>query len=270
MPISIPLANRREHGARLLRLIALLGLLALAACAQLVPAPPTQPVAGTPQNAWARVLQRFVDEHGRVDFNGLARDRADLEHYVGWIYAVGPENRPDLLPTPQDVLAYHINAYNALAMYSILDAGLPPTLAGLRKVSFFYLHEVSVGGKNISLYDYENKVIRPLGEERVHFALNCMSVSCPRLPRTPFRAETLEQDLELEARRFFNDPRNVEVDPLERSVRFSEILDFYTQDFLAKAPSLIAYANRYRTLPIPEHYRISFIPYDWTVNFQKP
>ena len=38
----------------------------------------------------------------------------------------------------------------------------------------------------MSLYTLENDVIRPLGDERVHFALNCMVVSCPRLPRVAF------------------------------------------------------------------------------------
>ncbi|MGH3849573.1 MAG: DUF547 domain-containing protein, partial [Pseudonocardiaceae bacterium] len=111
-------------------------------------------------------------------------------------------------------------------------------------------------------------VIRRLGEERVHFALNCMAVSCPRLPRMPFHAATLDAELAREARQFFAEPRNVEVDTAGRTVRLSEILSFYPEDFLAKAPSLIAYANRYRATPIPADYRVAFIPYDWTVNRQ--
>ena len=55
-------------------------------------------------------------------------------------------------------------------------AGIPETLAGVRKIGFFALGKVQVGGEAISLYDYENKVIRPLGDARIHFALNCMSV----------------------------------------------------------------------------------------------
>ena len=56
----------------------------------------------------------------------------------------------------------------------------------------FELHaNADVGGKTISLYKLENDVIRPLGEERVHFALNCMVVSCPRLPRAAFSAAAL-------------------------------------------------------------------------------
>jgi hypothetical protein len=49
-------------------------------------------------------------------------------------------------------------------------------------------------------------------------------------------------------------------------VRVSAILKFYTADFLAKAPTLIAYINRYRETAIPDDYEIVFIAYDWTVN----
>jgi hypothetical protein len=90
--------------------------------------------------------------------------------------------------------------------------------------------------------------------------------SCPRLPREPFEASRLHDQLEREARGFFNDPRHVQVDPPLRVVRLSSILRFYREDFLAQAPSLIVYGNRYREEPIPEDYAVRFIPYDWTLH----
>jgi hypothetical protein len=104
------------------------------------------------------------------------------------------------------------------------------------------------------------------GDELV--AIVRMARSCPRLPKEPFRAETLDSDLDRLAREFLNDPRNATVDPAARVVRFSEILKFYTEDFRKAAPSLVAYANRYRDEKIPEDYRVEFIPYDWTLNKQ--
>jgi hypothetical protein len=99
----------------------------------------------------------------------------------------------------------------------------------------------------------------------VHFALNCMVRGCPRLPREPFDPRRLDAQLDREARRFLNDPRNVQVDPPLEVVRLSSILKFYGEDFLAHAPSLLAYVNRYREEPVPEGYRVEFIPYDWTL-----
>jgi len=248
----------------------LLAVLLISGCAT-VPPPAVSPPADAdterePTAAWGRVLKRFVDVHGRVDFDDLARDRVDLDRYVAWVYRTGPNNRPELFPTRNHVLAYHINAYNALAMYSVLDAGVPKTLAGARKVSFFFLRRVQVGGATMSLYAYENDVIRNLSEPRVHFALNCMAVGCPRLPQEPFDADRLDMQLDRETWYFFEEPRNVRIDRDARTLYLSEILDFYTGDFLAQAASLPAYVNRYRAEKVPEDYAVKFIPYDWTIN----
>src|SRR5260370_4168 len=62
------------------------------------------------------------------------------------------------------------------------------------------------------------------------------------------------------------DRRTRQVAPPVGVVRVSSILRFYREDFLAKAPSLVAYANRYRTEPIPEDYAVRFIPYDWILH----
>jgi hypothetical protein len=251
------------------RKLVLLFCFLLAGCAR-VPRPmlaqsmPAEP----PYSAWQRVLERYVDDLGRVNFAALAGDRADLNLFVAWVYDNGPNNHPERFPTRNHLLAFHLNAYNALAMHKVLEAGVPTTLAGLRKIGFFYFGKVQVGGEAITLYDYENKVIRPLGEPRVHLALNCMSVSCPRLPREPFLPKRLEEQLAREAKRFFNDSRNVQVDNAKHVLRLSEILQFYTADFLAVAPSLASYVNRYRVAFVPENYEVEFIPYDWTINRQ--
>ena len=221
-----------------------------------------------PEDAWARVLAQRVDEQGRVDFAALAKDRGDLDRYVAWIYAHSPASDPALYPTPAHVLAYHLNAYNALAMYNILEAGIPESLSGLKKVRFFYLRTVKVGGESMTLYAYENDVIRKIGDPRVHFALNCMSRGCPALPRTPFTAAGLDAQLDHEARRFFGEDRNARADDAARTVYLSEILKFYTGDFLAHAPSLTVFANRYRTSALPVDYAVEFTSYDWTVNAQ--
>lgn len=245
------------------------GLLSIIGCGA-VPRPDLAepPASEPPYAAWQRVLERHVDGQGRVNFGAVARERADLDRFVAWVYDNGPNNRPEKFPTKNHVLAYHLNAYNALSMHKVIERGIPETLAGLRKVMFFFFGKVQVGGEPMSLYAYERDVIRPLGDPRIHVALNCMSVGCPRLPRQPFLPEFLEEQLEREAEWFFSEARNVQIDDVNRRVKYSEILDFYTVDFLRKAPSLTAYVNRYRKAPVPEDYSVGFIPYDWTINRQ--
>jgi hypothetical protein len=236
--------------------------LGLAACATLRPPTPTAVAPADPEAVWGRVLAEHVDSDGAIDFVGLRERPRDLEAYVAWVAGHGPRSTPALFPTRESRLAYYINAYNALAMYQVVATPRRPE----EQVRFFVASRVPIDGRTMSLYALENDVIRPLGEPRVHFALNCMGRGCPRLPRAPFTAERLDTMLDAETRRFLDDPRNVQVDPPLRTVRLNSTLRFYTADFLAAAPSLPAYVNRYRSAPIPEDYRVRFIPYDWTLH----
>jgi hypothetical protein len=214
-------------------------------------------------------LKRFIDEQGRTDFQALAADRSDLDAFVAYVARVSPDTSPELFPRRVDVLAYHLNAYNALAMKGVIDTGATDGFTSfVKRQLFFRLRKVFVGGRSMSLSTYENDVIRPLGEPRVHFALNCMARSCPRLPQEAFNADELEAQLEAAAREFLNDSRNVRVDAAAREVWLSSILDFYTEDFApdGKRQSLIAYVNRYRDEPIDTGFAVRFIPYDWTLN----
>lgn len=221
------------------------------------------------ENLWTSVLAQNVDESGRIDFTSLVRDHAELERVVAFIAVNDPISRPDTFSGRAAKLAYYINAYNALAMYGVVDAGVPSNLGGMRKITFFWLRTFKIGATSISLYNFENDVIRPLGDPRIHFALNCMVVGCPRLPRGAFTADKLEKQLDVAARAFIGESRNVRIDWGKREVRLSAIFKFYSEDFLAHEPSLIAYVNQYRTDKIPPDFEIKFQDYDWTVNDRK-
>ena len=243
----------------------------LGACTTLVPAPVAPPVtAAAAEAAWARVLARFVDVQGEVDFAALAGDRADLDRYVRHVADIPL----DALPDDDARLAHLINGYNALSMFNVIALGIPKTHAGLNKVTFFYLRELEIGGDRMSLVAFENDVIRPFArarrDPRVHFALNCSAVSCPVLPRRPFTGAGIDAELEAATVAFFARPRNLRVDDATRTVWLNQILDFYTEDFVpVPAESLLAYAGRYAPGPVPSDYRVRFTPYDWTIADQR-
>lgn len=221
--------------------------------------------------SWSRTLQLYVDEQGRTDFLALASDNDDLRQFVSFVESTSPASHPDLFATEDEVLAYHINAYNALAMYGVINEDIPSDFDGFfKRLSFFKLRSVVIGGKKTSLYDYENKVIRPLQEPRVHFALNCMVRDCPRLPQEVFQADMLEQQLDTAAQEFFNKDKHIRIDADKRTVFVSKILDFYTEDFVTsgKVSDLTEYVNRYAKMMVPESYRVKFIDYNWTINQQ--
>ncbi len=221
----------------------------------------------SPEKAWSRVLSKHVNDRGQVDFQGIAHDPSDLETYLAWVAKTSPDSATETFPTVEARLAYYVNAYNALAIYDVIRSDSPPNLEKVKK-TFFYKNRFDMGGRYVSLYGLENSTVRPLGDPRVHFALNCMAKSCPRLPREPFAADTVNAALDRGAKYFFAEERNVSLQPAKKTVRFSQILQFYEKDFLKKAPSLIAYANSYRNEKIPADWRVEFIPYDWSLNKQ--
>ena len=219
------------------------------------------------ERGYAAVLQRHVNDQGEVDFAALRDDPSSsgLQALEAYVQAIGATPL-DAAPTPQGNLAHMINAYNALSMYNVISSGIPATHAGWAKVKFFVLRQFEIGGTPMSLRAFENDIIRKLNDARIHFALNCSAVSCPVLPRTPFSADRLDEELERETRAFFARPQNLRIDTGQRKVFFNEILRFYTEDFTpAHAISLIAYAQRYTVLVIPPDYQVAFTPYDWTV-----
>ena len=210
------------------------------------------------------MLERFVDERGEVDFPALALARTDLDRYVRHVADSPLAQWPDGPPR----MAHMINAYNALSMFNVIESGIPASHTGLNKLNFFVLRKLDIGGRSMSLYTFENEVIRPYarGEPRIHFALNCSALSCPVLPRKPFSATALDAELDRETRAFFARQENFRIDPATSTVWLSELLDFYPADFVpVAATSLLAYANRYAPQSAPPAFAVRFTPYDWTI-----
>lgn len=220
---------------------------------------------------WQNVLTRHVDDQGRVNFWGIVDDPDDLLAFVWSIQQVSPQTHKELFASREQILAYHINAYNALAMYGVLERGIPKNFSSLAKrASFFRFREVIIGGDKTNLYHYENKIIRPLDEPRTHFALNCMVKDCPRLPRRAFTEKNLEEMLQSASIEFLNKEKYVVLDQDKKVVQVSKIMDFYTKDFVAsgKANDLIGYINLFRSNKIPADYSVKYKKYDWTINQQ--
>ena len=221
---------------------------------------------------YARVLEQHVNERGEVSFAALRDDRSNvsgLPALARYVRAIG-RTPLDGFFSDDARLAHMINAYNALSMYNVIASGIPETHAGLAKVRFFVTRQFLIGGNPLSLYAFENDVIRQLDEPRVHFALNCSALSCPVLPRKVFTAAGLNQELDRETRAFFARPENLIVDDASRTIFFNELLSFYSEDFAPRhAPTLIDYAARYVSRDLPRDYAIAFSPYDWTIANQR-
>jgi organic radical activating enzyme len=164
----------------------------------------------------------------------------------------------------------------------------PPTILFFlpEKTGFFAFQRVCFGGKTTNLYYLENGVIRKrFSDPRVHFALNCAALGCPRLPRSVFTNDRLDEQLDREAREFLAEERNLRVDHKEKTIYISSIFKWYKNDFLnwyresfpQQEATLLNYVSLY--LPVEKSneirglaasYRVRFIPYDWRLNDRTP
>lgn len=233
------------------------------------------PSEGFSHDDWTIVLQRFVDGQGLVDYEGLARDPRTFERYVGSVERSSPETDPDRFPTPDHALAYYLNAYNALIFQGVLRRG-PETesvWSGLISgYAFFVRMDVTVGGERTSLKKLEDGIRKRFQDPRIHAALNCASLGCPRLPRRAFEAEGLSETLNAAMTEFVNDERNCAIDRARRTVTLSKIFDWFADDFVGERNdrdgALIDYVNRYRPREarIPPAYTVEFAKYDKRIN----
>lgn len=283
----------RKHNLLLL-LVALAGI--VAGCTTIKPAPgtllPVAPPDSFSHDLFDKVLQRFVDGNGQVDYAALAGDTGDLDRYCRLLATYSPDSHPQMFPTTWDQLAYWINAYNAATIKTVLNyypiasvADVRPPLISILlpdKSGFFLLQRQILGGRKISLYGLENGIIRKrFLDPRYHFALNCASISCPRLPAEAFVARDLEMQLERETRRFLSEQRNFNIDHPQKRIYLSAIFDWYKEDFIrsteTKLPgrkgSLPAYIRTYLDQAkqaeldaVADSYEIHFLPYDWGLN----
>ncbi len=275
--------------------ILFLSILLLTACTDL---PPTQTPrldkGPFPHEALDRVLQRFVNVQGRVDYRGLLLEPADLELYYGLLAAYSPDSHPQFFPDRQSRLAYWINAYNAATLKAVLthypigsvgEVEAPALLFFMPdKSGFFYFQRPIFGGGQQSLYHLENDLIRPrFADPRIHFALNCASRGCPKLPRHAFSAESLDAELDRETRIFLSEQRNFRVDFAEHAIYVSSLFDWYREDYLQwlvaegeTEPTILDYISRYLSmakrnrLEQCEDCALRFIAYDWQLNDQHP
>ncbi len=215
-------------------------------------------------NLLDEILARNV-RNGFVDYDGIASE-PELDIFIEQL----AETQPTDLASSNAKLAFYVNAYNVLAIKGILDGQSPSSRRGRR--NFFKQQQFNVLGEMISLETLEHERIATLGDRRIHFAIVCASISCPRLSSRAYRPESLDVQLHESAKRFINDPTRNRYDP-ERHIAFlSKIFDWYKDDFIAAGGSVQRYLARFTSDALVQdtlrqgRFEIRFVDYDWNLN----
>lgn len=210
------------------------------------------------------VLMRNV-RNGVVDYDGIRADPA-FNRFVTALAGTTPSD----LATRETQLAFLVNAYNALAIRGILDGYSPSSRFG--RYVYFKRRKYDLLGSQTTLEGLEHGQILPLGEPRVHFAIVCASISCPRLASRAYTAPDLEAQLEKAARSFANDGARNRYDVGRKIAFLSSIFDWYEADFARAAGSVQKYLARYVSDPAAaallasDGFDVRYMDYDWDLN----
>nr|WP_321226957.1 DUF547 domain-containing protein [uncultured Psychroserpens sp.] len=209
---------------------------------------------------WNDLLQKHVSEEGNVNYKGFKADKTKFKAYLDML----SKNPPQDSWSKDETLAYWMNAYNAFTVKLILDNY--PTKSIKDIDGPWNQRFIKIGEKWYTLNDVEHKIIRKMDEPRIHFALVCAAVSCPRLYNKAFTSKNLETDLDLLTRGFLNDPTKNEFS--EDSIEISKIFKWYGGDFKNDGQDLIDFFNKYTDVKISSKAKKSYKDYNWNLNEQ--
>ena len=213
------------------------------------------------QKDYDALLKKYVSG-GSVRYSAWKANQDDLAALDKVIAAIAAGNPASL--SRNDKIAFYIDAYNANILNEALQR-YPTKSVKDALFTFFTAKRFTVAGEKMSFNHLEKDIIRPMGEPRVHFALNCASRSCPPQRAEAYTGAKLDAQLDEQARGFVNSERGVKVSG--ESAQLSKIFDWYKEDFGGES-GVMAFLKKYR-MQKSEFKTVSYQEYDWSLNETK-
>ncbi len=221
--------------------------------------------------AWDKLLKVCVDHEGFVDYNCFLENRRSLDDYLLLLSDHFPDSE---LWSKEEKMAYWINAYNAFTVKLIIEnypvSSIKEIKSGLEIPfvnSIWDRAFIKLGGFDFCLNDIEHRILRKeFQDPRIHFALNCASISCPSLLDESYEAEKLESQLEARAFDFFNDPGKNRFE--EGTFYASRIFLWYASDF-GGSEGVRWYVKKYFKASLTDQFDLVYLEYDWGLNERK-
>jgi hypothetical protein len=186
---------------------------------------------GFDHGAWDEILSRYALENGRrFDYAGLKKEEGALGLYLDSLAKVELGGL-----RPAELEALFINAYNAYTVRAILDLVSENgdyRIESIRDIGEVFTREAHVvGGFRLSLDNIEHNVLRPtFRDPRLHFAVNCASISCPPLPTDAFEGERVEEQLESATKNALGNEDYVSTEG--DGLLLTKIFEWYGEDFV--------------------------------------
>jgi hypothetical protein len=226
--------------------------------------------------AWNVLLEKFVDQQGMVQYGEWKQNATDVEMLDQYLQLLSHSNGQG---TKEEKLAFWINAYNAVTIKGILNEYPTSSIRNhTAKVFGFNIWKnlkLIVGGKSFSLDEMEHQVLRKMEEPRIHFAIVCASVGCPRLLNEAYRADRMDEQLTSNAIAFFADPTKFRYDSGSGVFYISPILEWFGEDFGRSQALRLQKISAWLPDDVTKKQagsgtgEVRFVDYDWGLNDKK-
>ena len=227
-------------------------------------------VAGINHGEFDRLLKKYVNEQGLVNYSAWKQNAADLSALDDYLKQFAP--RPDNPAQDNEKAAALVNAYNAFVLRWILS-NYPIESIWQLKDSFSGKRN-EVGDHKVSLDDIEHGTLRPLIGYRAHAALVCAARSCPPLQRFAYTADKVGEQDDAAYRAWLVREDLNKFSPNEKKIEISSIFQWFKQDFdkVGGVPKIL---GRYAPASAREfvangNYAIKYFRYNWGLNDQGP
>jgi hypothetical protein len=237
------------------------------------------------EDSFTSVLKKYVNTDARINYQAWRASPDDVVTLKNVLLSFANADAKGM--SAQELKSFYINAYNAMTIDLILSH-FDETMGGpsspiqndrsIRNIGnlddkVWENFSWKLNGQSVSLNDIENKLLRPLGDARIHFAIVCASKGCPPILNRAFSPTSIDQTLDQLADAFVNSGRNTQFKTARHQIKTSHILEWFAGDFNYSFGSVQAFFAKYaKVVPSDQiqNYAISFSPYDWTLNEPDP
>ena len=182
----------------------------------------------------------------------------------------------DSLKSSNEKLSFWINVYNIMAVKIISDHYPVKSIQDIG--TWFDLvwnkNAGIVGGKAYSLNDIEHRILRKMGDPRIHAAIVCASVSCPDLATFSYKPEDISEQLDNRFKDLLaNKTKGFFVHQTEEAIYISQIFKWFKKDF-QQAGGIINILNKYAPANKMEDlkhlesgkYSLRYFDFNWSLN----
>ena len=218
---------------------------------------------------WDELTKAHVNENGYPNYKGFIQDSSKFNTYLNQLTS----NHPKESWSSNERKAFWINAYNAFTVKLIVDNYPVETIkdlgGGIYRVNTPWdIKFIQIKDKTYHLNDLEHNILRKeWSDPRIHAAVNCASISCPKLMKGAYLAEQLDEQLDRQMKAFIHDTTKNIIG--EKEVKLSKLFKWFSGDFKVEHTSVIDYINSYSDVKIKKSARVEYFDYDWGLNEQR-